>query len=430
MLTIIYDLLTLFIAYFCMQFITEYVFLEPKLKYQKWYSIGAFVLMYLGYFTLGSQAGTVLLCISIGLSISLARKRNKISGFFMFIPILGMCDGMIVPILNIAQLMFLLNKKEKAIFAVVLYTILILLVVLLWNKGEDWRKNFEKEKEYRQLTDWERKLLYIIGILLCFSSVQLESNTQITNLDSVMVFFIGTNSMIAFVFTITVIVMIMQGNKKAYYHKKVSKLQYNIIITMADIIESRDENTGDHIKRTAKYVELIANKLKEKNQYTDILTEKYIADMIIAAPLHDIGKIHVSDLILNKPGRLTEEEFEIMKSHTTAGSKMLMQAEENLGGSSYLKIAMQMAEYHHEWWNGKGYPNGISGEEIPLCARIMAVADVFDALISKRCYKDAMPLEKAYRIIKEESGTHFDPEIVAAFLECEEQKNMIKKRGV
>ncbi len=138
--------------------------------------------------------------------------------------------------------------------------------------------------------------------------------------------------------------------------------------------------------------------------------------MVVAAPLHDIGKIHIPDAVLNKPGKLTEEEFEIMKTHTTAGEALLAYAKAELGESGYLNTAAQMAAYHHEWWDGTGYPYGISGEEIPLCARIMAVADVFDALTSKRCYKSAMPLEKAYEIIKKEAGTHFDPAIVDAFL--------------
>ena len=129
-----------------------------------------------------------------------------------------------------------------------------------------------------------------------------------------------------------------------------------------------------------------------------------------------IGKIHIPDAVLNKPGKLTDDEFDIMKTHTTAGEELLVHAKEELGEFGYLNTAREMAAYHHEWWIGKGYPYGISGNEIPLCARIMAVADVFDVLTSKRCYKSAMPLEKAYAIIKEESGIHFDPVVVDAFL--------------
>ncbi|MGN0696023.1 MAG: HD-GYP domain-containing protein, partial [Oscillospiraceae bacterium] len=197
--------------------------------------------------------------------------------------------------------------------------------------------------------------------------------------------------------------------------KRISDMQHNIILTMADIVESRDENTGGHIRRTAEYVRIIAEKLRENGQYSDILTDEYIEDMIVAAPLHDMGKIHVSDNILNKPGRLDKEEYAIMQTHTTAGRDMLENATHTLGSFSYLNMAVQMAAYHHEKWNGKGYPEGISGMDIPLCARIMAVADVFDALISKRCYKEAMPLEKAYGIIREESGAAFDPVVTDAF---------------
>ena len=192
-------------------------------------------------------------------------------------------------------------------------------------------------------------------------------------------------------------------------------MQSGMITFLAAVMENRDDNTGGDIRRTALYVELIAKELKQQGIYSDILTEKYVSDMVVAAPLHDIGKIHIPDAILNKPGKLTEDEFEIMKSHTTAGEELLVHAKEELGESGYLNTAIEMAAYHHEWWNGKGYPYGISGTEIPLCARIMAVADVFDALTSKRCYKDAMPLEKAYAIIREESGTHFDPVVVEAF---------------
>ena len=212
--------------------------------------------------------------------------------------------------------------------------------------------------------------------------------------------------------------------------RKLTDMQHNVIVTMADIIESRDENTGEHIKRTAVYVRLIADKLKEKGMFPEILTEEYIENMSVAAPLHDMGKIHVPDSILNKKGRLTDEEFSIMKTHTGVGKELLEQASEQIGTFDYLEIALQMADSHHEWWNGNGYPHHLVGEEIPLCARIMAVADVFDALVSKRCYKDGMPLEKALSIIKEETGTHFDPVVSEAFLECiEDVKKVLEEQN-
>jgi HD-GYP domain-containing protein (c-di-GMP phosphodiesterase class II) len=152
--------------------------------------------------------------------------------------------------------------------------------------------------------------------------------------------------------------------------------------------------------------------------YTDQLTEEFVSNVSHSAPLHDIGKIHVPDAILNKPGRLTAEEFEIMKSHTTAGYEILEQAVKAVSEPTYLDEAKNLAEYQHEKWAGGGYPTGISGEDIPLSARIMAVADVFDALVSKRSYKDGFPLEKAYAIIEEGAGTHFDPLIAYAVLDA------------
>lgn len=421
MLENIYDLLTLLVAYICMLFIAEFVFLEPKFKYQKDYSFGAMAVICMAYFVFGMEPATILLCVSIGLYVSLSRQEKRIRGFFSCLPILGICDGLFVPVLNVAQLIFCFSPENHVVFGICIYLVMAVAVGVLWIDGKKWRENFGRENQSRRLARWERNLLYIIGILLCFTSMQLADSTMATNLDSVMMIYVITNSVIAFILTITIIVLVMQGNKKTHYHQQVSQMQYNIIITMADMIENRDQNTGGHIKRTARYVELIARKLREQGKYTDILTDRYISDIIIAAPLHDMGKIHVSDLILNKPGRLTEEEFEAMKSHTTAGRDMLMQAEKNLGESSYLDIAVEMAGYHHEWWNGKGYPGGICGQDIPLCARIMAVADVFDALISKRCYKDAMSLDKAYDIIRQETGTHFEPDIVEAFFAAREE---------
>ena len=150
---------------------------------------------------------------------------------------------------------------------------------------------------------------------------------------------------------------------------------------------------------------------------TDQLTDEFMYDVVNSAPLHDIGKIQVSDTILNKPGKLTSEEFEIMKTHTTAGAEVIAHAMKTVSGenSGYLKEAMNLAHYHHEKWNGAGYPCGLKEDSIPLSARIMAVADVFDALVSKRSYKDGFTFEKAMSIIQEGSGTHFDPNVAGAF---------------
>ena len=153
--------------------------------------------------------------------------------------------------------------------------------------------------------------------------------------------------------------------------------------------------------------------------YTDQLTDEFIQNVYHSAPLHDIGKIRVSDTILNKPGKLTDEEFETMKLHTIYGRDVIEKAKKASSEASYLNEAENLSLYHHEKWNGKGYPHGLSGEDIPLSARIMAVADVFDALVSKRSYKDPFPFEKAMDIIREGAGNHFDPYVAGAFMHAE-----------
>ena len=337
---------------------------------------------------------------------------------------MSIINGLLVPTMLVPSYFFALSAQETVIYQFILYWVLSMLLLLFYMKGKSWRSWFHENMQHRSLRKSEKYLLWTIGILmLLFSNHTTRQITvdsgNVRAADSIygrgLAPFIGITSVSAFVMTITIIVLIMQGNKRSFYHEKVSRMQSGMITFMAEVVENRDDNTGGHIRRTAAYVECIAKELKRQGRYSNILTDRYLSDMVVAAPLHDIGKIHIPDAVLNKPGKLTEEEFEIMKTHTTAGEELLTRAKEELGESGYLNTAVEMAAYHHEWWNGKGYPYGISGEEVPLCARIMAVADVFDALTSKRCYKSAMPLEKAYAIIREESGTHFDPAVVEAF---------------
>ena len=202
-----------------------------------------------------------------------------------------------------------------------------------------------------------------------------------------------------------------------YYAEATAQMQNGLIITMADMVEDRDSDTGAHVQKTAAYVKIILNGLKEKGYYAAKLTPKYMSDVEMSAPLHDVGKINIPDGVLNKPGKLNDEEYEIMKTHTTAGKKIIEKAISTVQGENYLKEARNMAAYHHERWDGKGYPEGLHGEVIPLSARVMAVADVFDALASPRVYKPAFPFDKAVSIIKEGSGTQFDPKCVEVFLE-------------
>ncbi len=205
----------------------------------------------------------------------------------------------------------------------------------------------------------------------------------------------------------------------------ISKMQNGLIMVLADMVESRDKCTGDHVRKTAAYVALIGKEMQKRGFYKDQMTDEFIENINNAAPMHDIGKIKVSDVILNKPGKLTDEEFEIMKLHTVYGSEIIDRAIAIVPESDYLVEAKNVSMYHHEKWNGKGYPTGLAGEDIPLAARIMAVADVFDALVSQRSYKKPFTIEKALSIIKEDAGTHFDPLVAEAFLGAEEEVRKI-----
>ncbi len=203
--------------------------------------------------------------------------------------------------------------------------------------------------------------------------------------------------------------------------KELRRYHEETVMSFSNLIETRDNNTGGHIRRTSAYVALIAEKLSLDPEYKELITDDYKNALRQAAPMHDIGKIAVPDAILQKPGRLTSEEFEQMKLHAPKGGELLKDAFENLGNDEFRNMAYLVARHHHEKWNGKGYPDGLSGKEIPLCARIMAVADVFDAVSEKRCYRDAMPLEQCFSIIENGIGTDFDPIVANAFLDIRDK---------
>lgn len=203
----------------------------------------------------------------------------------------------------------------------------------------------------------------------------------------------------------------------------ISDIIYSSILALAKLAEARDEDTGEHLDRMSRYSRLIAQLLYENNVYSDEITLEYIDNIERFSPLHDIGKVGIRDGILLKPGRLTPEEFEEMKKHVTFGAQVLTTAEMNMQkkGKSLFTMGIEIAEGHHEKWDGSGYPYGRKDYEIPLSARIVAVADVFDALTSKRPYKEAFPLEMSMNIILEGRGSHFDPAIVDIFMENRER---------
>lgn len=210
--------------------------------------------------------------------------------------------------------------------------------------------------------------------------------------------------------------------------KQIEKAKDAVTFSMGALAEARDNETGFHLQRTRLYVKIIAEKLSQTAEYSNKLTPKMVDLIMRAAPLHDIGKIGVPDKVLMKNGRLTEEEKAIMSKHTLHGKQALEKAEKNIGPTPYLEIAKQIAYCHHEKWDGSGYPEGLGGEDIPLSARIMAIADVYDALISKRYYKEAMSHKEAISLMEKSRGTHFDPIIFDIFLCAEGELRDIAER--
>ena len=214
-------------------------------------------------------------------------------------------------------------------------------------------------------------------------------------------------------------------------NEQIAKLQNGLIMVLADLVESRDKCTGNHVRNTAAYAKLIMEKMRETGKHKDKLTDSYLLEVENGAPLHDVGKIQIPDALLNKPGKLTDEEFAEMKCHTLRGTEIIDRAIGMVSDDStdYLKEARNLTLYHHERWDGKGYPKGLKGEEIPLSARIMAVADVFDVLVARRSYKDGFPFDTAVDIFRKGSGTHFDPEVVDAFLLCQDEAREIAEQA-
>ncbi|HEU4843706.1 MAG TPA: two-component system response regulator [Burkholderiaceae bacterium] len=211
--------------------------------------------------------------------------------------------------------------------------------------------------------------------------------------------------------------------------REIVALQDVTIHTMASLAETRDSETGNHIRRTAHYVKTLAEKLRTHPRFAAFLTDETIEMLFKSAPLHDIGKVGIPDRILLKPGRFEPYEMEIMKTHTTLGRDAIMAAERELGVEvDFLKYAKEIAYGHQEKWDGSGYPQGLAGDAIPISARLMAVADVYDALISRRVYKEGMSHEQAVAIITAGRGQHFDPDMVDAFLALQDQFIAIARR--
>jgi len=202
---------------------------------------------------------------------------------------------------------------------------------------------------------------------------------------------------------------------------EIASAQIGTIFAMSKLAESRDPETGEHLDRMREYCRLLAQDLGKQPEYAAYIDRSYIDNIYSASPLHDIGKVGVPDAILSKPGKLTNEEWVIMKTHPVIGAETLREVDREPPGNAFIQTGIEIAAAHHEKWDGSGYPHGLSGKDIPLSARILALGDVYDALTSKRCYKESMPHQMAVEIIKEGEGKHFDPDVISAFLRINEE---------
>ena len=211
--------------------------------------------------------------------------------------------------------------------------------------------------------------------------------------------------------------------------RRMENYNSEIVTSFATLVESRDSSTGSHVKRTKSYVKILLDEIKTNNLYSSIMTKDFEDKMMNAAPMHDIGKISIPDTILQKPGKLTDEEYSVMKKHSVLGGEIIQEIFKDMDDKEFLNIAYDVTRYHHEKWNGNGYPEGLVGKEIPFSARIMAIADVFDAISAKRCYRDAMPLDKCFAIIKEGKGVDFDPVLTDLFLNAKEKVEKVCKES-
>ncbi len=203
--------------------------------------------------------------------------------------------------------------------------------------------------------------------------------------------------------------------------EQITSAQLGAIFAMSKLAESKDPETGAHLERMREYCRLLSEVLRKDGRYEDVVDENFIGNIYAASPLHDIGKVGVPDSILLKPGKLDSGEWSLMQTHTTIGADTLRAVDKTHPGNGFVRMGIEIAEGHHEKWDGSGYPYGLSGTAIPLPARILALGDVYDALTSKRCYKDAFSHEKSKGIIMEGDGSHFDPDIVGAFLKVESE---------
>ena len=379
--------------------------LKWKSLRKKIYQIISIALIFLSYIILKADAVIVALFATV-LNISLSRKHKRVGGFFIIFPIIGFLDGLVVPIWGTPKTVCRMTFKEELFYSIILYSVLLLGVLIFYLKSKKWRTQFEKDVATRSLTIWERVLLIGVGaMLLLYSYTYSELPT--TDIASTIVIngiivdkIIG--AVVVFGLTIIVILLILQGNKKEHYYKKTEHMSKQMVNALAKTIDAKDAYTNGHSARVAEYSVMIAKRMGYEGEKLEQLE--------FAALLHDIGKIGAPREIINKPTRLTDEEYEIIKTHPGTGANILKEVTE-------MPDIIIGARWHHERFDRKGYPDKLAGLDLPEVARIIGVADAYDAMTSKRSYRDVLAQEIVRGEVEKGKGTQFDPQVADIMLE-------------
>lgn len=279
-----------------------------------------------------------------------------------------------------------------------------------------------ESKEKKTFITKDSMLLFAICLAVVYWAIESFMNIFVTPDANFFRHLIGTDIYNIYSRIIILCLFVIFGshvqytvNKRKEAEKYLEASRAATILGLAKLAEYRDKDTGSHLERIREYSRILAEELSGKPEFSKYISENYIEDIFNSAILHDIGKVGIPDAILRKPAGLTDDEFEIIKTHTTLGGEAIEAIENRIEGQSFLTIGKEIAYHHHEKWDGSGYPNGFQKEEIPLSARIIALADVYDALTSKRAYKEAYTHQDAIRMITKLKETHFDPNVVDAF---------------
>ena len=327
--------------------------------------------------------------------------------FFRILIILPFIISVILILVFLPELEFIIGKKvnySMGISVVVCYLVILLYFILIFVFTVRRIKYLEVRKRINVMSFLFISLLILISQII-FPEILISS-------------LVPAFSLIALYINIEDPVL-----------RRMKNYNSEIVTSFATLVESRDSSTGSHVKRTKSYVKILLDEIKTNNLYSSIMTKDFEDKMMNAAPMHDIGKISIPDTILQKPGKLTDEEYSVMKKHSVLGGEIIQEIFKDMDDKEFLNIAYDVTRYHHEKWNGNGYPEGLVGKEIPFSARIMAIADVFDAISAKRCYRDAMPLDKCFAIIKEGKGVDFDPVLTDLFLNAREKVEKVCKES-